>query len=442
MELWQDRIQQSAHTIGFLEAAPLIQGTMQSSHVLEAIHKAWGEKYANHWNDYVLTCLAGRKATSMPKVMADLSRAASRLFLWFNVGSNINQLQAVFTSALSRDVGGMRGMAKHLSFWALKPVEMWQAARDLTETMAFKARYGSDLNAAIAAAQREGKYGVLRSTVGNVADVGMKGIEIGDKVGVLALANVYRTERIALENAGMNPASASEQAAEKLMLIAENTAQGTTDMNTFDEQSRLGSLTSLFMQFKTAPIQQFGYEFAAFQDWKAAPTDAKRAMKLLSTILVNHVLANIVPTAIDALMTTMFGAIRGDDDKEKEKNRRHVVARALARSFLGPFGSVMFYGVIADNAVQFVANWMTEGKPVRKTFGSSGSLPADNAVEMILNAVEGGASTLFKAVEKRTIDDIVETSIDVMSELSTMTYPGRIYKKTRPRKKKSTAFIR
>ena len=427
MAVWIDRVRQSAHTIGWLQTSELIQGVAQGERVLSAIRKAHGKDAANQWNDYIYTVLVGKRTTGIASVrlLSFIPTVTSRLFLWGNIGSSLNQLPAIFTSALSREMGGMREVGKSLAMWTLKPHEMWQVARDLVSTEAFKSRYGSSLNAAIENADREGKYGILQSGAQKVFDIGMAAIPLMDKASILLLANVYRIERTRLENAGVPPNEASERAGEKIIRIADKTAQGTTTMNASDLQNKGDVVHKMLMQFQTAPLQQLQFEYAAFIDWKNDPSNGEKAKALLQSVIINHVITPAVMVAIQAILQLIRG--QGDDEEEWKT----LIQRSIASVIAGPLGAIFVYGAIVDTGATLISKLIV-GDRVSTNDLNISSIASDTGLSMMTRIIykicKSGAG-IVDAMNGESAQTIKEAFVDFAKRVGDITWIGRQYSK-------------
>ena len=345
VDMWQERMADAAHTIGWADAGSMVQGVLQSDSVLRAIRDAHGDKVLGQWQRYVLDILAGAEQGKVDSsnwgvaAMRFCARLASRTWLALNPASWAKQLGAVPCFALSGD-GDLRSVAKSVSFVALRPFEAAKVMRDLAGTAAFQARYG-------VAISQEMKYatsgeGQFRNWISRLMDWSMKGIMGFDKLGVYALAGVYHQKRCELETQGKGAEEASELASSWLMHIVDKTAQTTRAVNTTELQ-RAGGAWGILLQFKSAPAQQTQFEITAIQEALAHPEDAKRWKRAAVCVLVNHVIVPTINTAIESVVACLTSW--GVPDEEK---RRRLVEMWIANIVSGSLGSVVFIGTVAE----------------------------------------------------------------------------------------------
>ena len=345
VDMWQERMADAAHTIGWADAGSMVQGVLQSDSVLRAIRDAHGDKVLGQWQRYVLDILAGAEQGKVDSsnwgvaAMRFCARLASRTWLALNPASWAKQLGAVPCFALSGD-GDLRSVAKSVSFVALRPFEAAKVMRDLAGTAAFQARYG-------VAISQEMKYatsgeGQFRNWISRLMDFSMKGIMGFDKLGVYALAGVYHQKRCELETQGKSAEEASELASSWLMHIVDKTAQTTRTVNTTELQ-RAGGAWGILLQFKSAPAQQTQFEITAIQDALAHPEDAKRWKKAAVCVLVNHVIVPTINTAIESVVACLTSWVLPDEEK-----RRRLVEMWIANIVSGSLGSVVFIGTVAE----------------------------------------------------------------------------------------------
>jgi hypothetical protein len=259
--------------------------------------------------------------------------------------------------ALSAD-GNLGAVIKSLSFCAMHPFQAIQVMRDLSNTVAFRARYGLAISQELAyATSDKGRFDSwISRQVDKAVNIGMAGTTLFDKFSTYLLAGVYHNRRCELESQGKSAEEASELASSWMMHIIDKTAQTTRAVNTTELQ-RAGGAWGILLQFKSAPAQQTQFEIAAIQDALAAPDDAKRWKRAATIILINHMIVPTITTAIESLLTCLTSW--GIPDEEK---RDRLIQMWIANCISGSLGSILFIGAIAESFCELAGKVATGEK--------------------------------------------------------------------------------
>ena len=418
VDMWQSRLDDTAHTIAWADTGSMVQGICLSDRVLKAIRQAHGTKVMRQWNRYILDILAGAETGKVDesnwgvRAMRFCARLASRTWLMLNPASWSKQLAAVPCFALSSD-GSLKDVAKSIAFCAMHPFQAAQVMRDLSQTDAFKARYG-------VAISQEMKYatsdkGRFNSWIGRLVDFGMAGTMKFDMFGVYILSGVYHNRRCELESQGKSKEEASEIASSWLMHIVDKTAQTTRTVNTTELQ-RAGGAWGILLQFKSAPAQQTQFEITAIQDALAAPNDAARWKKAGVAILINHLIVPTINTAIESVLTCLTGWGIPDDEK-----RQRLIEMWIANCVSGSLGSIVFLGTIVEAVGNLVGKVAVGEKPnaydLRNSVGRQ--IPAAEMVNLWLNQ----GDKAIRAFCEITEGDIQEGCYDMVKAVTAVT-PG------------------
>ncbi len=359
IDLWQERLEDAAHTIAWADTGSMVQGILQSDRVLRAIRDCHGDKVLGQWQRYVLDILAGAEQGRIDSsnwgvaAMRFCARLASRTWLMLNPASWAKQMSAVPCFALSMD-GNLRDVAKSVSFVALHPFQAAKVMKDLSETSAFKARYGVAISQEMKYATTDkGRFSTWKD---RLVDLAMSGMMEFDEFGVYALAGVYHNRRCELEAQGKSAKEASELASSWLMHIVDKTAQTTRTLNTTELQ-RAGGAWGILLQFKSAPAQQTQFEIVAIQEALAHPEDAKRWKRAAACIVINHLIVPTINTAIESMLSLLTSWGIPDEDK-----RRRLVEMWIANIVSGSLGSVVFLGTIVEGVGNLLGKVATDGE--------------------------------------------------------------------------------
>lgn len=411
LSVFFDRLEQSAHTIAWADIGPMVMRVAQSDRILNAIESAFGNKAAVDWNKYILDIVAGakKKSAEEAKMGRLLMRYASRLWLGMNPASWAKQLSGVPSYALSY-WGSNGDWVRSAAAWLTSPMQMAQAARDLAETAAFKARYGTAIS-------QELKYATsgenqLMTWWDRFINGTMQGVMQFDKVGCYALTAVYARKREEFENQGKGKQEASELAAQWLMHIVDKTAQSGRTINQTEVQ-RSGEGWAFLLQFKSAPVQQTQFEIVAFQEWNADKGNGKKLKKFLAAVLINHFIVPAWSSAIEAAVACL--ANWGVPEEEKRKRLWRIL---FGNMISGSLGSICFLGAILEGAADFAAGLIVGDKSrFKDSFGEM--VPAEGAISALASHIEKFAKALGEVGEK----DINETMLD-MCEAVGASVPG------------------
>ncbi len=405
IDVFLDRAEDAAHTVGFAETGSLIMAITQSDDILNALRKEHGKAVAAQWNNYILDILAGtrRAQTGREASFANhLARYASRLYIGLNPVSWLKQIESVPCYALSLD-GNTKDVLAACSYWALRPIEAARVAHDLSQTKAFSARYGLAISQELKYATKD--EGVFKSWFSRLMEKSMSGVYVFDKLGVFFLAPVYRRKRAALERDGVSPNEASEMAAASLMHIIDKTAQTARTINSTELQ-RAGGLAALVLQFKSAPAQQTQFEIAAVQDALSRKDDVKAWKKALAVITINHI---IVPT-INSIIESAFAMLVNLDLPDEEKRKR-LLAILCANLLSGSWGSVAFLGVVIEGVSSMLFDALIEDRKPSLFARDANPVPAMTAVDTVVSNV----SLASKAIDEFNEGDIEQAVIDMLT---------------------------
>ena len=411
LSVFFDRLEQSAHTVAWADIGPMVMRVAQSDRILNAIESAFGNKAATDWNNYILDIVAGakKKSAEEAKMGRLLMRYASRLWLGLNPASWAKQLSGVPSYALSY-WGSNGDWVRSAAAWLTSPMQMAQAARDLAETAAFKARYGTAIS-------QELKYATsgenqLMTWWDRFINGTMQGVMQFDKVGCYALTAVYARKREEFENQGKGKQEASELAAQWLMHIVDKTAQSGRTINQTEVQ-RSGEGWAFLLQFKSAPVQQTQFEIVAYQEWNADKGNGKKLKKFLAAVLINHFIVPAWSSAIEAAVACL--ANWGVPEEEKRKRLWRIL---FGNMISGSLGSICFLGAILEGAADFAAGLIVGDKSrFKDSFGDM--VPAEGAISALASHIEKFAKALGEVGEK----DINETMLD-MCEAVGASVPG------------------
>jgi hypothetical protein len=296
---------------------------------------------------------------------------------------------------------------------------MAKIACDLSATKAFKARYGAAINQELKYATSD--KGRLATWWQKFIDYGMKGMIAMDKVGVYALAGVYKCQREALENAGRRGEEASELAASWLMHIVDKTAQSSRTINTTQLQ-RAGGAWNAILQFKSSPIQQTQFEIVAFQEWAATGYGMnEKGKKVAAAILINHIFLPMITTAVQTMMLYLTSWGEPEDEKRKK-----LIAIFIANAISGSWGSVVFTGCLIEGVASALANSMITGEKPSLARDFRGFIPAEGAVSQWLRTGDKALKCLLECTQK----DILDTAIELADALAQLNWVGRTASKT------------
>lgn len=417
LDIWHERLEDAAHTIAWADTGSMVQGICQSDRVLRAIRQAHGKKVMGKWNNYILDILAGAKRPNEGDgwgvgAMRFCSRLAARTWLMLNPASWAKQLAAIPCYALSQD-GNLGDVVKSLAFCALHPKRAAMVMKDLSETSAFRARYGVAISQEMKyATSSDGKF---KTWIDKMVDLGMSGTTRFDSFGVYALALVYHNRRSALESQGMSAQEASETAASWLMHIVDKTAQTTRTVNTTELQ-RAGGVWGILLQFKSAPAQQTQFELGAIQEALAVPTDAKRWKKAAACVLINHLIVPTFNTAIESVLSCLTSW--GIPDEEK---RDRLIELWIANIISGSLGSIFFLGTVIEGAGCIVGKVATGNKV--NTYDLRNSLGRQILAAEMLNLWVNHGDKAIKAFAELTDGDIQEGAYEMAKALLSLV-PG------------------
>jgi hypothetical protein len=376
------------------------------------------------WNRYILDILAGAEQGKVDeanwgvKAMRFAARMAARTWLMLNPASWAKQLSSVPCFALSAD-GDLGSVIKSLSFCAMHPFQAAQVMRDLSNTAAFRARYGVAISQELAYATSD--KGRFDSWIGRLVDAGMAGTTLFDKFSTYLLAGVYHNRRCELESQGKPAEEASELASSWLMHIVDKTAQTTRTVNTTELQ-RAGGAWGILLQFKSAPAQQTQFEVAAIQDALAAPDDAKRWKRAATVILINHMIVPTITTAIESLLTCLTSWGIPDDEK-----RDRLIQMWIANCISGSLGSVVFLGTIAE-AVGEIAGKVATGEKVnrydlRNSLGRQ--MPAAEMLNLWLTQGDKAIKAMMEVKEGDINEGVYELSKALLSVIPGTSWAAR-----------------
>ena len=417
LDIWHERLEDAAHTIAWADTGSMVQGICQSDRVLRAIRQAHGKKVMNQWNNYILDILAGAQRPNEGNdwgvaAMRFCARLAARTWLMLNPASWAKQLAAIPCFALSQD-GNLGDVVKSLAFCALHPKRAAMVMKDLSETSAFRARYGVAISQEMKyATSSDGKF---KTWIDKMVDLGMSGTTRFDKLGVYALALVYHNRRCTLESQGMSAREASETAASWLMHIVDKTAQTTRTVNTTELQ-RAGGAWGILLQFKSAPAQQTQFELGAIQEALAVPTDAKRWKKAAACVLINHLIVPTFNTAIESVLSCLTSWGIPDEDK-----RDRLIELWIANIISGSLGSIFFLGTVIEGAGGIVGKVAT-GNEVN-TYDLRNSLGRQIPAAEMLNLWVNHGDKAIKAFAELTDGDIQEGAYEMAKALLSLV-PG------------------
>lgn len=429
LELFVDRAEDAAHTIGWAENGSMVLGICQSDRVLNAIRTAFGSKVMGQWNSYVLDIVAGTKDTPSGDEAAPmrvLARYASRLWIGLNPVSWTKQILSFPCFALSLD-GSLKDVVCSGAFWTLHPIEAFRCARDLADTRAFQARYGIAISQELRYATSS--EGTFKTWWQKTMDKVMSGVYAFDMATVYLQAGIYRRRRAELEKNGMDAHEASETAAAWLMHIVDKTAQTARTLNTTQLQ-RAGGAWAFMLQFKSAPAQQSQFEITAAQEVLANPADAKRWKKLATVIAVNHIIVPAMNTIIESAFAALVQGGMPDDEKRKRQ-----LATLLANMLTGSLGSIVFIGFVVEGlASALMDKVVLDRKPSMYNF-SRQQIPA---LSVIGNAF-GAYNQFAEALENMQWADVSDTAIEMATAIGSvipgLSWPARTVEKAHKARK-------
>lgn len=362
MVMFNDRMEQSARVLGLGRTGLDIIHTWGSADVKDAMTKARGKLFTtalvNHLTDWMN---GGRPRLHTSSGEEDkLLNSLRSTFTYTALGGNFltsgKQTVSEPVFSLAREVGERSIFQDMRGFMSDK----WkQAARELTESDPYKARYGDvgvmeETKEAVLGGDMTGRLEAFQRIL-------MKPIEWGDKVpGLLVGVGGYMAARDRMVENGMEPEEAKRKASNLAMLEVERTQQSSRPENQPEYARRGSSSMRLLMMFASAPMLQAGWEVQRIVEYRekreAFGKDSKEArdaaIALRNAILINHV---VMPLAFQ-VVSWGFQALLGRPPEKED------LPELIYSMVIGPFSRLLLLSGLAHAAWNAAMGRSTYGR--------------------------------------------------------------------------------